>query len=288
MARVAPVTPQQRADVETALFAYWTEREDAAAAQAAKGTPDVGGRAGVTSGGHLDHIAHLLGKECLDAGAPPNEVFYKAPKGDPFNREGMSIGFTLPGHYRPTKQWDLVVWHQDVPIVVVELKSQNGPSFSNNANNRAEEAVGNAVDFQRAKDNGLIPGDPWTGYVYVIEEDMTSTRNGGGGRMPLSPDPSFTKWSYTGRVAELSHRLVADGLYQGVWPVATASPGCRDKGVMKPKPGDRKCPQLKAGIHPCQHTFGWQELDPARYGYGKFVDQMTSVIRMHPGGTQSP
>ena len=75
-------------------------------------------------------------------------MYYKAPADDPFKRGAVAKGFTLPGYYRPTKQWDVVVWGTDgAPLVCIELKSQNGPSYSNNANNRAEEAIGNAYDL---------------------------------------------------------------------------------------------------------------------------------------------
>jgi hypothetical protein len=56
------MTPEQFEAVNTALFAYWTSREDARLAQIAKGTTDVGGRLGVTAGGHLDRVAQLLGR----------------------------------------------------------------------------------------------------------------------------------------------------------------------------------------------------------------------------------
>ncbi len=121
-----------------------------------KGTTDVGGRLGVTAGGHLDRVAQLLGRICIAVGAPKSEVYYNAPKDDPQKKPGRAIGYTLPGYFRPTKQWDCVVYFDGKPIVIIELKSQNGPSYGNNANNRAEEALGNALDLQRAMSEGLI------------------------------------------------------------------------------------------------------------------------------------
>lgn len=275
------MTPEQWSAVNTALFAYWTERSDAAAAQAARGIVEPGNRAGVTAGSHLDYIAELLARECVAAGAPGDQVFFKAPKGSDLARSGVTQGFTLPGYFRPTKQWDLVVWKDTVPIVVIELKSQNGPSYSNNANNRAEEAVGSAHDFQRAKREELIPGDPWVGYAYIIEDDLKSSKGqssrAGSGRLPA--DKQFAGWTYQSRIVELSHRLVGDGLYQGAWPVATSSPTCPDGGRIKPKRSDRKCAQLWSGRKSCQHEFAWHELDPERYGYARFIEQMTMRIR---------
>lgn len=53
----------------------------------------------------------------------------------------------LPGYFRPTKKWDLlVVWHDQL-LAALEFKSHAGPSFGNNFNNRTEEAMGSALDL---------------------------------------------------------------------------------------------------------------------------------------------
>jgi hypothetical protein len=56
----------------------------------------------------------------------------------------------LPGFFRPTKDWDMLVVHEGHLIAAVEFKSQRGPSFGNNFNNRTEEAIGNATDLWTA------------------------------------------------------------------------------------------------------------------------------------------
>jgi hypothetical protein len=255
------LTPEQEKDVTTALLAFWTSQDEAARAQAARGVVDVGGRAGVTSGGHLDRVAQLLGRMCIEAGAPVDQVYYKYPTDDPNRRAGASIGFTLPGYFRPTKQWDLVAYHENTPIVAVELKSQKGPSYGNNANNRAEEALGNAMDFRRAQKAGLIPGDPWIGYVFVIQDDTKSRLARGTqdrGRFPK--DPIFEGWSYVERVRRLSQRLVEEGHYDSAWAVATGAPP----------------------------DFSWDELDADASGYVQFLTGMTAAIGKHyPGGPAS-
>jgi hypothetical protein len=250
------MTPEQERDVSDALLAYWTSRDAAAAEQLARGAKDVGERRGVTSGGHLDRLAQLLGRICIAAGAPADQVYYKAPQGDPHRRESAAMGYTLPGFFRPTKQWDVVVYANDMPIVVLELKSQKGPSYSNNANNRAEEAIGSAVDFMWARDAGLIPGDAWLGYAYVIEEDDQSRRlRGQRDRGQYPKDAAFQNWSYVDRVRVLAQRLVAAGFYASAWAMATSRPPC----------------------------FGWRELDPQTSGYTQFVEGLAAAIgRYYP------
>jgi hypothetical protein len=279
------VTPEQRTDVSDALMAYWTSRDEARLNQVERGVLDTGERSGVTSGGHLDRIAQLLGRVCIRAGAPKNEVFYKTPKGDPNKRKNMADGYTLPGYYRPTKQWDLVVTHKGEPIVIVELKSQNGPSYGNNANNRAEEALGNALDLAQARARNLIPGEPWVGYVYVIEDDERSSRGdrGQADRGFHPKDLIFENWSYLDRVRLLCRRLVAEGHYDAAWAVATSRPSCPADGVIEEKKRREKCPQIDADVpdelH--NHQFGWFELDIAESGYVHFVTELEAKISQH-------
>ncbi|MEV0327101.1 PaeR7I family type II restriction endonuclease [Micromonospora echinospora] len=271
------MTPEQARDVHDAVLAYWTSRDEAALRQASKGVSDAGERSGATSGAHLDRVAQLLGRVCIAAGAPPEEVYYKAPADDPYKRENISEGYTLPGYYRPTKQWDVVVRHDGKPIVVIELKSQNGPSYSNNANNRAEEAIGNAVDLRRAKEAGLVPGNPWTAYAFVIEDDERSRGSDRAKDRGFHPkDEIFAGWSYISRVCLLSRRLVEDGHYDAAWVLATSRPTC-PATVKEPK----RCAQIKFGIEPHGHRFGWFEPDPGGLGYVSFITDLTRQIERY-------
>ena len=47
----------------------------------------------------------------------------------------------LPGYFRATKKWDLIVESQGRLLLAMEFKSQAGKSIGNNVNNRSEEAV---------------------------------------------------------------------------------------------------------------------------------------------------
>lgn len=48
-------------------------------------------------------------------------------------------------YFRPNKKWDLLVVDNNELVIAIEFKSQVGPSFGNNFNNRTEEAMGSAV-----------------------------------------------------------------------------------------------------------------------------------------------
>jgi restriction endonuclease XhoI-like protein len=282
------VTQDHKEQVDRALLAYWVGREAASAAQRRRGKSDPGGRAGVTSGKHLDTVAQLLAQVCMGAGAPRSQVFYKTSTSDPNYRTKMGTGYTLPGFYRPTKEWDLVVYFENEPIIVLELKSQNGPSYGNNANNRAEEALGNSIDLAKACAAGLLPRTPWRGYVYVIEDDVISRLDDRGQTESsrLKRDPAFNRWSYIGRVDHLCTRMVESGFYDGTWAIATSRPTCKTKSsdlkVLR-----EHCAQYAIdkktvpAVH--RHEFGWWEPNPQQTGYLQFIASLTEEIgRYYP------
>lgn len=69
--------------------------------------------------------------------------------------------------------------HQDYKgalAAAIEFKSQVGPSFGNNFNNRVSEALGNAEDLWTAYREGRF-GDirPWIGYLFLLEDAPKSS-----------------------------------------------------------------------------------------------------------------
>ncbi len=63
-------------------------------------------------------------------------------------------------------------------IAAIEFKSQIGPSFGNNFNNRAEEAIGSASDLWAAYREGAFrpSARPWLGYLMMLEDCPASTK----------------------------------------------------------------------------------------------------------------
>jgi hypothetical protein len=102
--------------------------------------------------------------------------------------------------------------------MAVEFKSQVGPSFGNNFNNRAEEAIGNAEDIWTAYREGRFGRHqaPMLGYFFLLENCAkvhASVRN-------VEPyfkvDPVFAGSSYARRYAVLCERLVLERKYTSV------------------------------------------------------------------------
>jgi hypothetical protein len=78
----------------------------------------------------------------------------------------------LPGYFRATKTWDLIVVAEERLVLAMEFKSQAGKSIGNNVNNRSEEAVGSAKDIWTAFREGRFGAGPapFLGYFFLLED----------------------------------------------------------------------------------------------------------------------
>jgi hypothetical protein len=178
----------------------WATREAQGVKQIESGRPDAGSRGTVTGGRHLDGFTDLLAALARKAGFSVQEI-------------RLRTGVEIPGFYRPTKKWDLVVMRGDRLCAAIELKSMSG-SYGNNLNNRTEEALGSATDIWAAYKKGTLGHhQPWLGYLFVIREEPGSTSPVALPRTPLSIDPVFDRTSYLQRYAILCERMVLERVY---------------------------------------------------------------------------
>jgi restriction endonuclease XhoI-like protein len=186
---------------EQAVRAFWEARSRAAAKQAAAGKADAGLRGAVTAGGHLAALEDIVVGEFVAAGLGHDAVRRKT-------------GIELPGYYRPTKKWDIVVIDENHLVAAIEFKSQVGPSFGNNFNNRVEEAIGSAVDVWRAYEEGTFgPARPWLGYFFLLEKAPASTKAVSTPMTAFPVEPIFRDTSYMDRYQILCRRLLRERLY---------------------------------------------------------------------------
>lgn len=207
-----------------AVRAFWDTRAAAAERQRLSGVLDQGERSGVTSGKNMDGFVNLLADLVAANGLHDAELY-------------MTRGVnTLPGYFRPTKDWDLLVMYRGVLIAALELKSQVGPSFGNNFNNRTEEAVGSAVDLWTAFREGAL-GDqpaPFVGWLIHVEEAPGSTKPVRVSEPHFDVFPEFQGTSYLQRYEHLCRRLVLEKHYtEAALIVSTREDGLRgDYGDM--------------------------------------------------------
>lgn len=215
-----------------AVLSIWRSRTAARARQLATGRADAGLRSEVTSGGHMNAMTSLIAAVFIDAGLPPNCI-----------HAGRSR-LELPGHFRAEKQWDIVVIHEGRLIAAIELKAI-ASSFGNNLNNRAEEALGNAIDLAHSIKSGLVGSHaPWLGYVFVIRDEEKSNKPVKVKEPHFAIDPSFRERSYIGRAQILCSRLVLERLYNKSWFI-TADP---DKAVVSEPDPEMTWAKFEAAI----------------------------------------
>lgn len=184
-------------------MAFWGNREKARQAQIEAGKADQGERAGVTSGKNMDGFLALL----IDL------VEANGLKGADVHQRRAVL--TLPGYFRPTKLWDVLVIHRGNLVAAIELKSQVGPSFGNNFNNRTEEAIGTAHDLWTAYREGAFGQQPrpFVGWLMMVE-DAPESRRPVTDRSPHFPVlEAFQGASYLKRYDVLCQRLVQEQLY---------------------------------------------------------------------------
>ncbi|MBS1848599.1 MAG: hypothetical protein JST73_10010, partial [Actinobacteria bacterium] len=149
--------PDYESDFADAVRTFWSIRRSQQDASNAAGHGDGGTSGAVRAGKHMAPFEGLIRKVVLDTGLEP----------DPLPRDTVY----LPGFYRESKSWDVVLQYKGHALAIVEAKSQ-GSSLANNFNNRVEEAIGQAADVWKSHERGLLVSGirPWIGYLMIVEE----------------------------------------------------------------------------------------------------------------------
>ena len=189
--------------VREAVKAFWGNRDAARQKQIESGNVDQGERAGVTAGKNMDGFIALILDIIRANGLIQAEI-----------HQSRAV-LALPGFFRPTKLWDLIVMHKGELVAAIELKSQVGPSFGNNFNNRTEEAIGTAHDFWTAYREGAFGEQPrpFAGWLILVE-DAPGSRSEVQCTSPHFPVfKEFENTSYLKRYDILCQKLVREQLY---------------------------------------------------------------------------
>ncbi len=201
--------------VSEAVKVFWDTRTNQNAKQGAVGQRDAGARSAVTGGKQMNGFLKLVQDLLLRAGCPTDALH-------------LEKRVELPGWFRAEKKWDLVVVHEKQLVAAVEFKSQIGPSFGNNFNNRAEEALGSATDVWAAYREGAFKPSPrpWLGYFMLLEDCAASQAVVKVSQPHFAVFPDFQKASYMRRYEILIQKLQRDRVYDGAcFLVSSASGG---------------------------------------------------------------
>ena len=186
-----------------AIRQFWLTRASQAHKQGSStGVRDAGDRAAVTGGAQMDGFVDLITEALYSAGVSEAHIFHKKK-------------MELPGWYRAEKKWDLLVVADSKLAAGIELKSQVGPSFGNNFNNRTEEAIGSATDLWAAYREGAFEPSPrpWLGYLMLLEDAPKSLSTVKVKQPHFKVFPEFSEASYAKRYELLLTKLVRERLY---------------------------------------------------------------------------
>jgi hypothetical protein len=199
-----------------AIEQFWHARQSQITKQTEAGRADAGARGAVTGGKQMAALEQLVSDVFVDAGV--DRIHIKT-----------DTALELPGYYRPEKKWDLLVIPNDTLVAAIEFKSQVGPSFGNNFNNRTEEAIGSATDLWRAYREGRLGSaqQPFLGYCFSLEDCPKVHSTVRNAEPHFKVDPAFSNASYAQRYALLIRRLVLDRLYSSACLILASadSPG---------------------------------------------------------------
>lgn len=191
--------------VAKAVKHFWTTRGRQARNQGSStGRKDTGARSAVTGGRQLDGFVTLCKDLLVEAGLPEAEVHWRAK-------------LDIPGYFRPEKKWDLLAVSDGQLVAVIEFKSQVGPSFGNNFNNRTEESLGNATDLWAAyREGAFAPSQhPWLGYLFLLEDCERSLSPVKVTESHFAVFKEFRDASYAKRYEILLTKLLRERLYDG-------------------------------------------------------------------------
>jgi len=191
-----------RPRLSQAVAEYWKTRDAQIIRQGEKGTKDQGARSAVTGGAQMDGMVSLLSLVLNRMGLKDEQIFRKK-------------ALELPGFFRPTKEWDLLVVKNGQLILALEAKSQVGPSFGNNFNNRTEEAMGSALDLWTAFREGAFNKTikPWLGYIFLLEDCPESRKPVRVQEPHFRVFPEFSNASYARRYELFCRKLTRERHY---------------------------------------------------------------------------
>jgi hypothetical protein len=209
--RMPIVLPPFEDRLRDAIAQYWGTLETQAQKQ--RHGVDHGRRGAVTGGKQMNGFAELVDWLLRQNGLGEASIYVRTKR-------------ELPGFFRPTKDWDMLVVHEGHLIAAVELTSHWIPPLASDTNTRIEETVGMAADVWTAFREGVygrIRPRPWLGRVMLLEDRTVSNRPPSAGRAPVEAFPDFSIGSFGRRYEQILHEFTHQRLFDSA--ALLASPG---------------------------------------------------------------
>jgi hypothetical protein len=190
--RMPIVLPPFEDRLRKAVAHYW--RTLVAQSGKQKAGMDHGRRSAVTGGKQMDGFCELVDWVLRENGLGEASIYVRSD-------------CELPGFFRPTKEWDMLVVHEGRTVAAIEFTSQRVPPLASDTNTRIEETIGMAEGMWtafRQEANGRSRPRPWLGWVMLVKD---STDSG----------------SYGRRYEQILHKFVHERLFDSA--ALLASPG---------------------------------------------------------------
>ena len=195
--------------IKNAIRFFWQTRGGNASVQSSGISGNHYNRNAVVGGKQLDGFLHLIKMILIENQVDEKSIF-------------TDSSLELPGYFRPNKKWDLLVVDEQKLVLVLELKSQVGPSFGNNFNNRTEEAMGSALDIWTAfRENIFKDSKPWLGYIMILEDCVKSNSPVSIRSPHFNVIDEFIGSSYTKRYEIFCRKLVLERQYNAACLIKT-------------------------------------------------------------------
>jgi hypothetical protein len=181
---------------------YWQARSAQKTKNIEGGRIDPGTRGAVVGGAQMGALEVLVTDIFVEAGLDKLHVRTRT-------------ALELPGYFRPEKKWDLLIISNGQLVAAMEFKSQVGPSFGNNFNNRTEEAIGSATDIWTAYREGRLGNGPrpMLGYFFLLEDCEAVHKPVKNAEPYFKVDDEFKGASYSTRYQVFIRRMLRERLY---------------------------------------------------------------------------
>src|ERR1700687_5813609 len=204
------VVPRLDTLVQKAVAHYWRTLNKQSEKQKS-GDADRGGRAAVTGGKQMDGFCDLVNAVLSKNDLPEASIF-------------IQDRLELPGYFRPTKRWDMLVVHEEHLVAAVDLWT----SYREGA-------------FGKEKPR------PWLGWVMLLEKRSSSTTPVAAKEPHFRVFPEYRKASYAKRYELLLRRLMLEKQYDSAaLLLATEKEGPR--GVYEEPASDLTMKRLLASL----------------------------------------
>ena len=220
--RMPIVLPAFQDRLSKAVARYWRTLE--AQTHKQKAGLDRGRRSDVTGGKQMDGFCELVDWVLRENGLDEASIYLRS------DRE-------IPGFFRPTKEWDMLVVHEGRTVAALEFTSQRVPPLASDTNTCIEETVSMAADVWTTFGEGAYNPPrkrPWLGWVMLFEDRTLAQRPASAAQSPIETFPDFSIGSYGRRYEQLLHKFTHERLFDSAALLASPGKGGAQGVFMEP------------------------------------------------------